>query len=104
MNDEQKIKQQLQGIKDLYINVLIYSVVAIICILIWISMGFGVFWPIWVIIAFCVTSIIQGIRVGMICKIVEYIPFLKPDWEKNQMELLNKDNSGIDVGDDKKLV
>ncbi len=88
MSDRETIKKQLEIIKELYINILIYAVVSIVCVVIWISMGFGPFWPIWVILSFSVVAFIQAVRAGQLPKMLECIPFLKPEWENAQMERL----------------
>lgn len=91
MTNRETIQKQLETLKELYINILIYSAISVVCIIIWISMGFGPFWPIWVMLSFSVAAFIQAIRAGQLPKMLEYIPFLKPEWENAQIERLLQD-------------
>ncbi len=97
MDDRETIKKQLETLKEFYTNLLIYALISIICIVIWISMGFGAFWPIWVIFGLSISAFIQAVRAGQLPKILEYIPFLKPEWENEQIERLlqNHDDESV---------
>lgn len=88
MELEKIARKYVQGLKDLYVNVSIYGVVSIISLLAWLSFGGHNFWPIWVFLAFGIATVLQGWTIGSIKKLEEILPFLKPEWEEQQLKKL----------------
>ena len=88
MDFEDSLRKHVQALKAFYTNLVIYAVVCVACIIIWISMGGGPFWPIWVIFGFGLGAILQGASLGQIPKVHEFLPFLNPAWEEEQVQAL----------------
>ena len=90
MELEKIARQYVQGLKDLYVNISVYAVVSGISLLVWLCLGGGGFWPIWVFLAFGLATVLQGWAIGSIKKLEEILPFLKPEWEEQQLKKLLK--------------
>lgn len=94
MEKEDNIRKHIHDLRKFYTNLVIYGAVSLLCILIWISMGGGVFWPIWVVLGLGASAALQGISLGQIPKLEELLPFLRPEWEEEQVKaLLEKKSS-----------
>lgn len=88
--NETQIRERIKALKEFYTNLVVYGVICIACIIIWLSTGGG-FWPIWVIFALGISAAIQGLRLGIFPMIGDVLPFLKPEWEEEQVKsLLNE--------------
>lgn len=87
--EEIKIRERVKSLKEFYTNLVIYSMICLACIIIWLSTGGG-FWPIWVIFALGISAAIQGLRLGIFPMLVDIFPFLKPEWEEQQVKTLLK--------------
>ena len=61
-------------------------------IIIWLSTGGG-FWPIWVIFGLGISAAMQGIKLGLFPMLPDFLPFLKADWEEQQVKNLLDDKS-----------
>ncbi len=90
MSDEREIREKVRALRQFYTNLMIYGAVSVMCFLIWAMTG-GYFWPIWVILGFVGSSILQGIKLGMFPVLEDIFPFLKPDWEEEQVKTLLND-------------
>ena len=90
MDIEKTARKYVQDLKGLYTNVSIYAVVSIISFLVWLSFGGAGFWPIWVFVGFGAAALLQGITMGSVKQLEEILPFLKPEWEEQQVKKLLK--------------
>lgn len=81
---ENNIRERIRELKEYYTNLIIYGIVVLACIIVWLTTG-GAFWPIWVIVALGAVSLLKGIRLGLFPKLSEVFPFLRPDWEEEQI-------------------
>lgn len=94
MDHETLVRKKIHALKTFYTNLFIYTAVCIACIIIWMSMGGGAFWPIWVIFGCGLAAVLQAVSLGQIPKLHELFPFLSPSWEdeqvKHQLEKANK--------------
>ncbi|MBW8308509.1 MAG: 2TM domain-containing protein [Candidatus Paracaedibacteraceae bacterium] len=81
---ENTIRERIRELKEYYTNVVIYGVVIFACLIIWMTTG-GPFWPIWVIVALGAVALLKGIRLGLFPKLSEIFPFLRSDWEEEQI-------------------
>ena len=90
MEHENSIRKRVQALKSFYTNLVIYAVVCVACIVIWVSMGGGPFWPIWVIFGCGLSAVLQGVTLGQIPQLHEFLPFLSPDWEEEQVKKMSK--------------
>lgn len=89
--NEQDIRQRVRDIRTFYINLLIYGVVSVACIIVWLLSGKGAFWPIWVIIGCSFAAVLQAFHLGMTPILPEWFPFLNPEWEDQKVEALLKE-------------
>jgi apolipoprotein N-acyltransferase len=81
---ENNIRERIRELKEYYTNVVIYGVVIFACLIIWLTTG-GTFWPIWVMVALGAVALLKGIRLGLFPKLSEIFPFLRSDWEEEQI-------------------
>jgi hypothetical protein len=99
--NEMHIRERVKALKEFYTNLVVYGVICIACIIIWMSTGGG-FWPIWVIFALGISAVIQGLRLGIFPMIADVLPFLKPEWEEEQVKSLLDDPTIIETSSHKK--
>ncbi|MHA1558668.1 MAG: 2TM domain-containing protein [Alphaproteobacteria bacterium] len=85
-NNIDETRQRVRDLKFFYTNLVIYTAVCGGCFIIWLCMGAGPFWPIWVIFGCGLAAISQAISLGCIPHIQHFLPFLKADWEEEQIE------------------
>ncbi len=90
MELEKAVRKYVHDLKGLYINVVVYGVVFIVSVLVWLSFGGAGFWPIWVLLGFAAASLLQGMVMGSIKQLEEVFPFLKAEWEEEQVKKLLK--------------
>jgi hypothetical protein len=96
--DEQYARTKLRELKKFYTDLLIYGVVCICSIIVWLSMGAGTFWPIWVIIGCGINVGLRAITLGQVPMLEEFFPFLGNTWEESQLEkVLNRPNNRKDT-------
>lgn len=89
--EEQFARTKLRELKKFYTDLLIYGVVCLCSIIVWLSMGAGTFWPIWVIIGCGINIGLRAITLGQIPMLEEFFPFLGNTWEETQLEkVLNR--------------
>ncbi|MES2252651.1 MAG: 2TM domain-containing protein [Pseudomonadota bacterium] len=92
VQDEQFARAKLRELKKFYTDLLIYGVVCACSIIVWLSMGAGIFWPIWVIIGCGIDVGLKAISLGQVPWLEEFFPFLGSTWEESQLEkVLNRD-------------
>lgn len=89
-NHEPQIRERVKALKEFYTSIVIYIVISLACILIWLSTGGG-FWPIWVMLGLGASAGMQGVRLGIFPMISELLPFLKPEWEDEQVKTILED-------------
>jgi len=87
MDTEEKIRERVREMKLYYTNLMVYGFVSILCLLIWIATGGGHFWPLWVFLGLGASAVLQGARLGQMKVLEDYFPFLKSEWEEEQIRL-----------------
>ena len=92
MDTEEKIRERVREMKLYYTNLVVYGFVSALCLLIWIATGGGHFWPIWVFLGLGASAALQGARLGQMKVLEDYFPFLKSDWEEEQIRHLTKNS------------
>lgn len=101
MDHETLVRKKIHALKTFYTNLFIYTAVCIACIVIWVSMGGGAFWPIWVIFGCGLAAVLQAVSLGQIPKLHELFPFLSPSWEdeqvKHQLEKTTNHKPNVDL-------
>lgn len=90
MELEKIARRYVQGLKALYVNVTVYAAVSFVCFVMWLSFGGAGFWPIWVFLGFGMATVLQGWTIGAIKQLEEILPFMKPEWEEQQLKKLLK--------------
>ncbi|HLD95406.1 MAG TPA: 2TM domain-containing protein [Alphaproteobacteria bacterium] len=91
-NYELKVRQHVSELKRFFTNLVIYCSIFVLCLIVWLVTGAGSFWPVWVLLSFGAASILQAAKLGQIPMIEEYLTFLKPEWEEDQVQDLLKKN------------
>lgn len=81
---EQKLREHLRDLKQFYTNLVTYGAIFIATLIIWMITG-GPFWPIWVLFGLGTAAIMQAIRLGLLPVFENFFPFLRPDWEDEQL-------------------
>lgn len=95
MKTEEEARQSVRRLRDFYTNLVIYAVVCLLAIFVWVSMGGGGFWPVWVILSCTIAAVLQGMEVGEIPQLKEIFPFLTPEWEEEKVaQMLQKTSQG----------
>ncbi|WP_165380367.1 2TM domain-containing protein [Candidatus Finniella inopinata] len=94
---EKTARKYVQDLKGLYTNVIIYAIVWALCILLWLSFGGSGFWPIWVLVGFGAATLLQGFAMGSSKQLEDFLPFLKPEWEEQQVKKLLKKPFAADM-------
>lgn len=94
--NEIKIRERVKTLKEFYTNLVVYGVICLACIIIWLSTGGG-FWPIWVIFALAISAGIQGLRLGIFPMLGDVLPFLKPEWEEQQVKTMLEEPETIHI-------
>lgn len=86
---DRDVKDHIRNLRHFYTNILMYGGVILLCLCIWLTTG-GAFWPLWVIVAFSVSTVVQAVKLGMCPIISDMFPFLKPDWEEEKVKEYQK--------------
>lgn len=94
MDLEKTVRKYVHDLKGLYVNIIVYGVVSLVSFLVWLSFGGAGFWPIWVFLGFAAAIVLQGLTLGSVKQLEEVFPFLKPEWEEQQIKKLLK-NTGF---------
>lgn len=85
MNNEEKAREYLKSLKEFYTNLMIYGIILAVCVITWMFSG-GSFWPIWVFLGLGISSLMQGIKLGIFPMLKDVFPFLSPDWEEKRLK------------------
>lgn len=85
---ENLVRRKVRALRTFYTNLAIYSVVCVACIFVWLMMGAGPFWPIWVVFGCGAAALLQALSLGHLPMVEEMLPFLKPEWEEAQVKIL----------------
>lgn len=90
--NEQKMREHLQQLKQFYTNLVTYSAIFLATLIIWMITG-GPFWPIWVLFGLGTSALMQAIRLGLVPLFENIFPFLRSDWEEEQLnQMLDKED------------
>lgn len=99
--DEQYARTKLRELKKFYTDLLIYGVVCLCSIIVWLSMGAGTFWPIWVIIGCGINIGLRAITLGQVPMLEEFFPFLSSKWEESQLDKVLNRPSTYDASEER---
>ena len=101
MEKETQIRERVRELRVYYTNLVVYAGVAGSCILVWLLNGAGAFWPIWPIMGFGIAAALQGVRLGQLKAVEDFLPFLTSEWEEKQVKSLlhsaPKDNREVKI-------
>lgn len=98
MDKEAQVRERVRELRLYYTNLVLYAGISVGCIFVWLLNGAGVFWPLWPIMAFAITSGLQGARLGQLKALEDWFPFLSPEWEDSQIKAMLKETK-----EDKKI-
>ena len=93
MDSEDKVREKVRALRQFYTNLMIYGAITFGCFLIWLTTG-GFFWPLWLIIGFTISAILQGVKIGIFPFLEDIFPFLKPEWEDKQVQKILEQEEG----------
>lgn len=79
-----RVAHKVKQIRGFYINLTVYCAVFFGCVIAWLAMGGGAFWPIWVLIGCGVAAFSEALRLGLLPVLGDILPFLRDDWEEAQ--------------------
>lgn len=82
----QSLRLKIRELREFYKSLLIYGIVCVFSIIVWLSMGAGVFWPIWVILGCGINVGLKALTLGQLPWVEEFFPFLGSKWEDEQFE------------------
>jgi hypothetical protein len=85
MDKKNNARQYVRELRTFYIHLTIYGAVSLLCVLLWVCMGGGAFWPLWVILGFATAAVLEGLPINKIPQLDEYLPFLSQEWERDQL-------------------
>ncbi|MDP3371786.1 MAG: 2TM domain-containing protein [Candidatus Paracaedibacteraceae bacterium] len=80
------LRLKIRELREFYKSLLIYGIVCVLSIIVWLSMGAGVFWPIWVILGCGINVGLKALTLGQLPWVEECFPFLGSKWEDDQFE------------------
>lgn len=84
MDNEQEAREYLRQLKDYYTGLASKGGIFLICVFVWLFTG-GAPWPLWVLLAFAIHAFIGGVQLGIFPMLPDLFPFLKKDWEEDQL-------------------
>lgn len=91
---EKQIRNRVKALKSFYTDLVIYGAICLACVIIWLSTGGG-FWPIWVILGLGISAGFQGLELGFFSMILDILPFLRPEWEEEQVQSLLSETKAL---------
>lgn len=90
LENEDAIRKYVRELRMFYKDIVTSGIVMVVCLVAWCATGGG-FWPIWVLIALTVHTLLRAIAIGRVspadfgffCK---FLAFLRPEWEEQQYQ------------------
>lgn len=89
MLTEEEIRKRVKTLKRFYMDLVVYTVVNVLLILIWLTLDRSWdFWPKYVIVIWGFALAFRACQLGLMPFVFQYIFFLKPEWEERKVEEL----------------
>lgn len=67
--------------RSLYTRCVIFGFMTIFSVFVWLIIGMGFFWPIWVAAAFILTIFVESLQISSFPCVRRWFSFLTPEWE-----------------------
>ena len=99
LENEQDIKSYVKYLKNFYGELSVYILVITISLIIWLLMGGGYFWPLWIILIWGIVLLLKASRLRVVSPMLyeaahrfrEKLPFIRPQWQEEKVqEILKK--------------
>lgn len=94
--EEENIRQYVYELKRLYQDLFVASCIFIIALFAWMATGGG-FWPLWLILAFGLQTLVKLISMGKVPFSdvnfwLRWVYFLTPEWQEKQVKKMMKES------------
>ncbi|MDR0631469.1 MAG: 2TM domain-containing protein [Holosporales bacterium] len=103
LDNEDSIRKYVRELRMFYKDIVTSGIVMLVCIVAWCATGGG-FWPIWVLIALSVHTLLRAIAIGRVSPsdfgfFHKFLAFLRPEWEEQQYQkILSSFNKSVAKG------
>lgn len=104
--NEDAVRDYVKRLGGFYKQLTMYGLVNTAMVLIWLLSGEGYFWPIWVMLGWGLPLFFVAVDLHLLPKgiqdvmnsFMETLPFLRPEWESEQVDRLLKKGIKKDTG------
>ncbi|MFN7662239.1 MAG: 2TM domain-containing protein [Alphaproteobacteria bacterium] len=99
LKNEKDVQGYVRYLKNFYGEFSLYILVITLSLIVWLLMGGGYFWPLWIILIWGVILLLKASRLHIINPFIyqsahgfrEKLPFIRPEWqEEKAQEILKK--------------
>ena len=99
LKNEKDVHGYVRYLKNFYGELSVYILVITISLIVWLLMGGGYFWPLWIILIWGIVLLLKASRLHVINpflyegahKLREKLPFIRPQWQEEKIqEILKK--------------
>ncbi|HCI48970.1 MAG: hypothetical protein A2977_01055 [Alphaproteobacteria bacterium RIFCSPLOWO2_01_FULL_45_8] len=99
LKSEKDVHGYVRYLKNFYGELSVYILVITISLIVWLLMGGGYFWPLWIILIWGIVLLLKASRLHIINpflyegahKFREKLPFIRPQWQEEKVqEILKK--------------
>lgn len=99
LKNEKDVHGYVRYLKNFYGELSVYILVITISLIVWLLMGGGYFWPLWIILIWGLVLLLKASRLHVINpffytaahKFREKLPFIRPQWQEEKVqEILKK--------------
>ena len=106
LKNEKDVHGYVRYLKNFYGELSVYILVVTVSLIVWLLMGGGYFWPLWIILIWGVVLLLKASRLHVINPLLyssahkfrETLPFIRPQWQEEKVhEILKKMGKGLSV-------
>jgi hypothetical protein len=99
LKNEKDVHGYVRYLKNFYGELSVYILVITVSLIIWLLMGGGYFWPLWIILIWGIVLLLKASRLHVINpffyetahRFREKLPFIRPQWQEEKVhEILKK--------------
>lgn len=84
---EQEVRKKVKDLKDVYMDLGLYTLLNALFILIWFFFDTGsVFWPKYILLVWGIALVIKAYRKQVIPLILNHFSFFTPEWEEMKVD------------------
>lgn len=104
LKDEKDVHGYVRYLKNFYGELSVYILVITVSLIVWLLMGGGYFWPLWIILIWGIVLLLKASRLHIINPMLyqnahqfrEKLPFIRPQWQEEKVnEILRKMGKGL---------